>query len=221
MNALPHPKEAVGSAFDLELMRYASEQSWQAVRLMSEAFRPGLRESEARQMAIDILQDLGMERIWHPVHVRFGINTVKTFRQKSDGDPLLGEDDIFFIDIGPVFRGHEGDVGATFTTGDDPGKAACAAAAKSLFDEVRGAWRDQALSGPALYDFAARRAGEMGWTLNLDIKGHRVSDFPHAIHRGGDLGAFEGIPVPGVWVLEIQIANREGTYGAFHEDVLI
>ncbi|RMQ89333.1 hypothetical protein ALP97_02529 [Pseudomonas salomonii] len=31
----------------------------------------------------------------------------------------------------------------------------------------------------------------MGWRLNLDIKGHRVSDFPHAIHRGGDLGDFE------------------------------
>ncbi|GAB3359451.1 M24 family metallopeptidase [Lysobacter tyrosinilyticus] len=220
MNTL-HSKEAVGSAFDLELMRHASEQSWRAVRVMSEAFRPGLRESEAKQMAMDILHDLGMERIWHPVHVRFGANTLKMFNQKSDGDPVLGENDIYFIDIGPVFRGHEGDVGATFTTGNDPDMAACAVAAKSLFDDVRDAWRNRALTGPALYDYAAQRADELGWVLNMDIRGHRVSDFPHAIHRGGDLGEFEGIPVPGVWVLEIQIANRDGTYGAFHEDVLI
>jgi len=134
---------------------------------------------------------------------------------------VLGENDIYFIDIGPVFRGHEGDVGATFTTGDDPDKAACAAAAKTLFDDVRDVWRNRALTGPELYDYAAQRADALGWELNMDIKGHRVSDFPHAIHRGGDLGEFEGMPLPGVWVLEIQIANRQGTYGAFHEDVLI
>jgi len=218
---MPHPKEAVGQPFDLELMRYASEQSWRAVHAMSEAFQPGMHESEANRMALDILHDLGMERIWHPVHVRFGANTMKTFKQKSEGDPVLGEDDIYFVDIGPVFRGHEGDVGTTFTTGSDPDKAACAAAARTLFDEVRDAWRKHGLSGPALYDHAARRAEMMGWTLNLDIKGHRVSDFPHAIYRGGALGAFEGTPIAGIWVLEIQIANRQGTYGAFHEDVLI
>ena len=201
-------------------MRYASEQSWRAVDAMSEAFRPGMRESEANRVAMGILGDLGMERFWHPVHVRFGANTMKMFNQKSDGDPALGDDDIYFIDIGPVFRGHEGDVGATFTTGRDPGKAACAAAAKTLFDEVSDAWRRRGLSGPALYDYAARSAEAMGWVLNLDIKGHRVGDFPHAIHRGGALGAFEGVPMPGVWVLEIQIAHKEGTYGAFHEDVL-
>jgi Xaa-Pro aminopeptidase len=219
--SMSHPKEAVGPAFDLDLMRSASEQSWRAVRIMAETFRPGLCESEANALAMDILHDLGMERIWHPVHVRFGANTTKTFRQKSDGDPVLGEDDIYFIDIGPVFGGHEGDVGATFITGTDPEKVACAAAAKTLFDDVRSAWREKGLSGPALYDYAAQRAEAMGWVLNLDIKGHRVSDFPHAIHRGGDLSAFDGPPLPGVWVLEIQIAHRNGRFGAFHEDVLI
>ena len=43
--------------------------------------------------------------------------------------------------------------------------------------------------------------------MNLDIKGHRVSDFPHAIHRGGDLGDFEHYPNAGLWILEIQIAE--------------
>ena len=216
-----HPKEAVGTAFDLAAMRFASAQSWRAVERMVDAFTPGLRESEATKLCLEILADLGMERIWHPPHVRFGANTTKKYNEKSDVDLELGDDDIFFVDIGPVFRGHEGDVGATFTTGSDPDKAACAAAAKILFDDVGRAWKNDDLSGVALYDYADRRAREMGWILNLDIQGHRVSDYPHSIHKAGDLGRFDGVPVPGLWILEIQIAHPTKPFGAFYEDLLI
>jgi len=216
-----HPKQAVGLTFDIEAMRFASGQSWLAIERMAAAFQPGMRESEAARLGTQILFDLGMERIWHPTHVRFGANTMKTFKERSEHDPVLGEDDIYFIDIGPVFRGHEGDVGATFTTGADPDKRACARAVKTLFDTVRAAWLAQGLSGPALYDFAAAEAQRMGWVLNLDIKGHRVSDFPHAIYKAGSLGAYDGRPDPGIWVLEIQIAHPSRAYGAFYEDVLI
>ena len=214
-------KEAVGRKFDLERMRFASAQAWRGVDTMRSTFKPGLRESEARELARSILDDLGMERIWHPTLIRFGANTIKTFKQKSVGDPVLGEDDIYFIDIGPVFSGHEGDVGATFVTGRDPEKRACAAAAQTLFDDVRRAWKTQRLAGPALYDFAAERADALGWRLNLGVKGHRVSDYPHAIHRGGALGAIKTCPIEGVWILEIQIAHRSKPFGAFYEDLLI
>ncbi len=218
---MEYAKEAVGAGFDLDAMRYASEQSWRGIEQMVESFKPGLRESEAVALGRRILDDLGMERIWHPLHIRFGGNTTKKFNQPSEGDPLLGVDDIFFIDIGPVFKGHEGDVGATFTTGHDAEKIACAAAVKTLFDDTRLAWKSEKLSGPALYDYADRRANEMGWVLNLDIQGHRVSDFPHSIYKAGDLGTFERCPAPGVWILEIQIAHPSKPFGAFYEDLLI
>lgn len=214
-------KQRVGIAFDMESMRHASQQSWLAVHQMAKAFTPGLLESEAVRIARGILKDVGMERIWHPIQVRFGANTLKTFRQKSDPGVVLGENDIYFIDIGPVFRGHEGDVGATFTTGDDPDQLACAAAAKTLFDDVRGRWSRERLSGPALYDYAERRAREMGWRLNLGTQGHRVGDYPHSIHRGGTLAAFDSKPDDGIWVLEIQIAHPGKPFGAFYEDVLL
>jgi Xaa-Pro aminopeptidase len=216
-----HRKEAVGAAFDLDAMRYASAQSWRAVERMVDAFKPGLRESEAIARCTEILTDLGMDRIWHPPKIRFGANTLRKYNEKSDGDTVLGDDDIYFIDIGPVFRGHEGDVGATFTTGSDPEKAACAAAVKTLSDDVSRAWKAGGLSGVSLYDYADRRAKEMGWILNLDILGHRVSDFPHSIYKAGDLGAFDRVPVPGIWILEIQIAHPEKPFGAFYEDLLI
>jgi len=214
-------KEAVGASFDLDAMRHASAQSWRAVERMAAEFKPGLRESQATARCREILDALGMERIWHPPQIRFGTNTTKKYNEKSEGDRVLGDDDIFFVDIGPVFRGHEGDVGATFTTGSDPEKAACAAAAKTLFDDVSRAWKADALSGVSLYDYADKRARELGWVLNLDIQGHRVSDYPHSVYKGGDLGAFDRVPVPGVWILEIQIAHPDKPFGAFYEDLLI
>jgi len=57
--------------------------------------------------------------------------------------------------------------------------------------------------------------------LNLDITGHRVSDFPHAIYRAGDLGDFANTPGKGLWILEIQIAHPERPFGAFYEDLLV
>lgn len=161
-----------------------------------------------------------MQRIWHPLLVRFGANTLRTFKERSDGDPVLGENDIYFIDMGAVWQGHEGDAGATFSTGNNPEMAACARAAKELFDRVEQRWRNDKVVGLELYRFAEEQAKEMGWVLNLDIKGHRVSDFPHAIYRGGDLGDFDQYPNEGLWILEIQIAHPSAAYGAFYEDLL-
>ncbi|WP_111532241.1 M24 family metallopeptidase [Pseudomonas sp. 2848] len=201
-------------------MRHAQRMTWEAVERIAQGIHPGMRESQARELGQQVLVELGMQRIWHPTHIRFGSNTLKTFKQRSDGDPVLGDNDIFFIDMGVVWQGHEGDAGTTFVSGNDPQMAACAAAARTLFDEVQAQWRGQGVSGVELYHFAAERARQLGWKLNMDIKGHRVSDFPHAIYRAGDLGDFEGAPGAGLWILEIQIAHPEHAYGAFHEDLL-
>ncbi|MGE8149679.1 M24 family metallopeptidase [Pseudomonas vancouverensis] len=213
-------KEAVGERYVLETMRHAQQMTWEAVERIARAMVPGMRESEAQLRGKEILVGMGMDRIWHPLLIRFGANTLKTFKQRSEGDPQLAENDIFFVDMGVVWQGHEGDAGATFTTGSDPEMIACAAASKTLFTQVENLWR-QGVAGTELYQYAADQAQAMGWKLNLDIKGHRVSDFPHAIHRGGDLGDFEALPNAGLWILEIQIAHPERPFGAFYEDLLI
>jgi hypothetical protein len=73
----------------------------------------------------------------------------------------------------------------------------------------------------ALYAYAAERAEAMGWRLNLDIKGHRVCDFPHAIYQAGKLADFGLCPSTGLRVLEIQIAHPTRGFGAFFEDLLV
>ncbi|MEM5343592.1 M24 family metallopeptidase [Paraburkholderia azotifigens] len=214
-------KEAVGEHYSLDAMQHARTMTWRAVDAIAAEVRPGMAESEANALALRVLKDLGMDRIWHPVLVRFGENTLRTFKQRSNGDPVLADNDIFFIDLGAVWAKHEGDAGATFVCGDDPDMHACAEAARTIYGEVEQHWRTTGCAGIALYDHAAQRANAHGVRLNVDIKGHRVSDFPHAIYKAGDLGDFDATPAAGLWILEIQIAHPTRPFGAFHEDLLV
>ena len=120
---------------------------------------------------------------------------------------MLGTDDIFLIDIGPVFEKWEGDGGDTFVTGSDPddGKVRrrCAHAVPPGPQEVEGRRR----TGKQLYDFADGRSEEMGWELNLDLSGHRISDFPHAAVYDGPMTTVDFTPSPLLWVLEIHIRH--------------
>lgn len=216
----PTEREAVGQRFDAALMQRAREKTWAALHGISERMRPGISEDEAKIEAAEVFRELGFERLWHPVLIRIGPNTTKTYRQRSDPGVRLEEHDSYFIDLGLVFDGHEGDVGDTFVVGHAPERQACAEAARTLFHEVAEVWRTQRLSGQALYAFAGERAQAMGWRLNHAIKGHRVSDFPHSVHKAGDLGDLETSPASGLWILEIQIAHPTESFGAFHEDLL-
>ena len=213
-------REGVGQRFDPVLMQRARERSWAALHGIRERMRPGISEDEARAEAMDVFRELGYERLWHPVLVRIGANTTKAYRQHSDPNVRLGENDGYFIDLGLVFDGHEGDVGDTFVIGHAPQRQACADAARTLFHEVAEAWRTRGWSGQALYAFAQERAAAMGWRFNHATKGHRVGDFPHAIHKAGDLADLDASPSQGLWILEIQIAHPTEPFGAFYEDLL-
>jgi Xaa-Pro aminopeptidase len=218
---IPATAENVGPHFAIDRMLQARQMSWDALTAIVAQITPGMTEPVARSLARQTLREAGMERLWHPCIIRFGANTLKTFRQVSAPDTVLGEQDLFFIDLGPVFDGHEGDVGDTFVVGDDPLMRDCAEAARELFRRVAAKWKNERCSGQALYTYADNQAQGMGWRLNHETKGHRVGDFPHSAHKAGTLGKFPDPPVPGLWILEIQIAHRERPIGAFYEDLLI
>ena len=213
--------ERVGAAFAADTMLSVRDKTRAAIHAIAAQCHPGMVEEEAVEMAKGILKAAGMRRGWHDVYVRFGSNTTKTFGAPSDPGIVLGADDIFLIDIGPVWEKWEGDVGDTFVTGTDAEMARCARDAKALFHEVRAKWRDDKLTGQALYEFAERRASELGWKLNLDLSGHRISDFPHAAVYEGPLAEVPFNPAPLLWVLEIHIRHPDKAYGAFFEDMLL
>jgi Xaa-Pro aminopeptidase len=221
VQTLARRREAVGERYSREGMLAARDLTFDAVRRIAAAMRPGMTEFRAHEVAEDILRRMGMQRVWHKTIVRFGEGTLDSFHEPVGSERRLQEADIFFVDLGVVWDGHEGDAGDTFVLGGDLEMAACAQAARALWAEVSDAWRVSGLTGQGLYDHADRRAAERGWRLKRDVKGHRVSDFPHAIYRAGDLGDFEGRPASGLWVLEIHLEHPTRRFGAFFEDLLI
>ena len=86
---------------------------------------------------------------------------------------------------------------------------------------MRDKWFSDGTTGRELYDFAVETAAGLGWKLNLDLSGHRLSDFPHSAHYDGPLAEVEFRPNPNLWVLEIAIIHPDRTFGAFYEDLLL
>jgi Xaa-Pro aminopeptidase len=214
--------EKVGEAYSPGQMFKVRGLTRGVINEIAGRVRPGMVEEDAVEMARDILAERGMVQGWHDVYVRFGTNTTKTFGAASDPGVVLGDDDIFLIDIGPVFEKWEGDGGATFVTGTDPDKARCAADARKLFHIVRKKWEAEKATGRALYDFAVVEARRMGWELNLDLSGHRLSEFPHEVHYPGPMADVDFTPSGGpLWVLEVHIRHASEKYGAFYEDMLL
>jgi Xaa-Pro aminopeptidase len=214
-------RQAVGQKFSLDAMLAARALTFDAVNRIAAAVQPGMTEAQAHLMAEETLQRMGMQRVWHKTIVRFGAGTLASFHEPVGSGRALAANDIFFVDLGVVWNDHEGDAGDTFVVGNDADHQACAEAARTIWRDVADAWRTDRLSGQALYDFAAARADALGYGLHRDVKGHRVSDFPHAIYRAGDLGDFGECPASGLWILEIHIIHKTLGFGAFFEDLLI
>ena len=214
-------EEAVGANYDREKMIEARNHTFNAIERIAAAIRPGMRESEGTALAKSILKDMGLLRGWHGVYVRFGENTICTYNDKNAPDVVLKEEDIFYIDIGPVFEKWEGDGGDTFVLGNDPDMHAAARDVRNVFDLVRDKWLKERVSGRALYEFGEEAARSLGWQLYTEIAGHRLADFPHKAFHSGTLAAAEFAPSPDLWVLEIQIHHPTRPIGAFFEDLLL
>ena len=213
--------ERVGPAFSVDGMLLARQRTRDAIRAIAANLRPGMVEEQAVDLAKRMLADSGMQQSWHPTRVRFGSNTTKPMKLASTPGVVLGENDIFFLDIAPRVGACEGDAGESFVVGDQPDYRRCADDAKRLFHEARTVWLRDRLTGRDLYAFADRTAKAMGWMLNFDLPGHRVSDFPHAAIHTGSLADFAAPPSELRWILEIHLLDPQRRFGAFYEDMLL
>lgn len=213
--------ERVGPAFSVDGMLQARAATRDAIRTISALIKPGMLEEDAVDMAKRTLITSGLDLTWHPTRVRFGSNTMKAMKQASESGIILQENDIFFIDMAPRFQAWEGDGGASFTVGNNEEYARCAADAETLFHDVRALWQAEKLSGHDLYRYADQQAKSMGWELNFDLPGHRVSDFPHAALHTGSLADYDLPPSTMRWILEIHIRHPSKQFGAFFEDMLL
>lgn len=199
---------------------HAQTKTWEAVDDIARAIFPGMTESEAKKTALQVLGRMGVRKFWHKCHVRFGAGTSLGF-----GDPysdnVLDENDIFYVDIGPIWDGIEGDAGTTFVVGKNETYERCRDDAKAIFLKVQERWRIDQLTGIELYHYAEEQAAERGWILAPSyVRGHRLSEFPHSFYTKLHVDELDFAPLPNRWVLEIQICDPDLRFGAFYEDTL-
>ncbi len=174
----------------------------------------------------------GVSRHWHKRIARSGPNTLLTYHDPHT-DRRIVEDDMVYLDLGPVFQSWEADFGRTYVLGSDPIKhrlvanlAEAFARGKRLFEQT------PALSAGQLYDFVAGLAAEYGWEFGHSAAGHLIGHFPHEtrpqdpdhlrIRHGNSiqLRAPDEKGRPRHWILEIHFVDRARQIGGFFEELL-
>jgi hypothetical protein len=84
--------------------------------------RAGITESQLNEEIYKLAEmEFGIEKYWHKRIVRAGPNTLAPY-EENPPDLTIAEDDIVFLDLGPVFEEWEADFGRTFVVGSDPVK---------------------------------------------------------------------------------------------------
>ena len=178
------------------------------------------------------LAEFGVEKHWHKRIVRAGANGLATAR---DNPPVLtiAEDDLVYLDLGPVFEEWEADVGRSYVVGGDPDKHRLVADLSMQFDKVKSRFDgDPDVTGAELYAYACDGAAALGWRFGGAIAGHIVGEFPHA-HLPGEKDFYRINPAntgrlrdpdplgqERFWILEIHLVDPAGRYGGFYERLM-
>jgi Xaa-Pro aminopeptidase len=195
--------------------------------------RAGVLESELSDQIGDLARTrFGVRRHWHKRVVRSGPNAVLSYYDDPP-DRRTTDDDVVYLDFGPLFEEWEADFGRTYVIGNDPRKHKLVADIETAF--ARGKQRyldDTTLTAGGLYDYVCGLAKESGWDFGASTAGHLVGHFPHetapgnpkplAIRHGNPLNLREpdSKGARRHWILEIHFVDQARTFGGFHEELL-
>ncbi|MGB8402958.1 MAG: M24 family metallopeptidase [Mycobacterium sp.] len=195
--------------------------------------RAGVGERQVSGEIRDLAAELfGVTRHWHKRIVHGGENTLATARDNPP-DRVIADDDIVFIDLGPIFEEWEADFGRTFVLGDDPRK-------RALRDDLPRVWeagRDffaarPDITGAELFDHVVTLSRAAGWEFGGAIAGHLVGEFPHEKIDGREIESYVApgsqLPMRRVdsagrqchWILEVHLVEPGRRFGGFHEELL-
>ncbi len=214
--------ESVGPDFSTDLLREAQDITLKVIEEAKEFLKPGKTEDELKAKISEIQKSLGVEQAWHKPQVRFGANTTLPFGVPGFKNKALMDNDIAFIDLGLIFKGHEGDVGRTYSIGSNELMKKCCIDVREVWQQTRDYWKKTKTSGEDLYKYAENLSSDLGWRLaRKQANGHRISDFPHIVrNRKTSIDQVKSPLKENRWILEIQILENQGSFGAFFEDIL-
>lgn len=194
---------------------------------------PGKTEKAINEEIFKLAFELfGIEKFWHKRIVRAGENTLSPY-DDNPPDLTIQEDDILFLDFGPIFEDWEADYGRTYVIGNDPYKY-------KLQSDIEDAWyktkawfeKQTSLTGAAFWHHLLEVAKEYGWEYGGQLGGHLIGHFPHERLEPKNYGLYvhpenhNDMFLPDVdgnerhWILEIHFVDREKKIGGFFEQLL-
>jgi Xaa-Pro aminopeptidase len=129
--------EATGENFSVDKLLDVRARTRRAIHVIARQIKSGMSEDDAKDIAKSTLTEMGMRRGWHHIIVRCGPNTTKDFMERSETGVVLGDNDIFFVDIGPIYEETEGDGGDTFVLGENPDHARAKRDVREIWERTR------------------------------------------------------------------------------------
>jgi Xaa-Pro dipeptidase len=195
--------------------------------------RPGITETGLNADIYALAKEIyGITTYWHKRIVRAGRNTLLPY-DENPPDLNIGEDDILFLDLGPVFEEWEADFGRTFVLGADPLKhklredvGQAFADGKKFFNET------PSITSREFFNYIVSLAEKSGWEFGGRIAGHLIGHFPHEKIADDKVTLYvhpkSHLPMRSVdekgqqrhWILEIHFVDREREIGGFYEELL-
>jgi|SRR5580704_3009298 Xaa-Pro dipeptidase len=195
--------------------------------------RPGTCESEINKSIYALAQRIyGITCYWHKRIVRAGRNTLQPY-EENPPDLKVSEDDIVFLDLGPVFEEWEADFGRTYVVGSDPLKLKLCRDIEEAFANGKKYFQQNPdITGADLYRYAQRLAELAGWEYGGPIAGHLIGIFPHEKIAGDKITLYvhpknhNRMRMPDAsgrerhWIFEIHFVDRAQEIGGFYEELL-
>lgn len=216
-------------------LRAAQQKAEQLFREVEKRglIRPGVSESQLNAEIYELAKEMyGITTYWHKRIVRAGRNTLAPYNENPP-DLTVGEDDIVFLDLGPVFESWEADFGRTFAIGQDARKRKLSEDVGRAFAEGKRYFQQMPeITGSQLFAYAVGLAEKYGWEFGGQIAGHLIGQFPHEKIAGDKVTLYihpeSHLPMRSRdekgrqrhWILEIHFIDRAHEMGGFFEELL-
>ena len=195
--------------------------------------RPGITENTLNAEVYALAKEMyGITTYWHKRIVRAGKNTLLPYAENPP-DLTIEEDDILFLDLGPVFEQWEADFGRTFVVGSDPLKLKMQRDVAEAFAEGKRHFHATPdITSSELFHYAWSLAEKFGWEFGGPIAGHLIGQFPHERIADDKVSLYvhpkSNLPMRSLdeqgqkrhWILEIHFIDREHEIGGFYEELL-
>jgi len=195
--------------------------------------RPGKSESQLNEEIFRLAEELfGIQKYWHKRIVRSGINTLVPY-DENPPDLIIQEDDILFLDFGPILEEWEADFGRTYVLGNDPLKHKLKNDIELAWHEAKNWFNKQTkLTGAEFHQYILALANKYGWAYGGQLAGHLIGHFPHErlepknyglyVHPGNPNDMFlpDANGNKREWILEIHFIDRGKQIGGFFEQLL-